>query len=302
MIQICEISKSFGKRQAVKSISLDVLPGELHGLIGPDGAGKTTLFRILATLILPDDGKASIGNWNVVDHYKKIRTMIGYMPGRFSLYQDLTVEENLKFFASVFQVRVKDSYELIRPIYSQIEPFNKRRAGALSGGMKQKLALSCALIHKPEVLLLDEPTTGVDAVSRREFWDMLNHLIDLGLTVLVSTPYMDEAARCHRISLIHKGRIFKTDTPDEAVQDFEGEIFSLRTPDRLKVLNALRGFPPVVHAYPNGQDIHFRTNENISIKQIEDQLSQTHIPFNSLQRIKPSIEDYFMQRLGRDEF
>jgi len=302
MITIQNISRKFSGVQALKSISLHVKKGELHGLIGPDGSGKTTLFRILTTLIFPDDGKASIGDWDVVEDYKKIRTMIGYMPGRFSLYQDLTVEENLKFFAAVFQVRVKDSYELIRPIYSQIEPFKNRRAGALSGGMKQKLALSCALIHKPDVLLLDEPTTGVDAVSRREFWDMLNHLIDLGLTILVSTPYMDEAARCHRISLIHKGRIFKTDFPDEAVRDFEGELFSLRTPDRLKILNSLRELPSVVHAYPNGQDIHFRTDKNISLQQMEDQLFQIHIPYYALQSIKPSIEDYFMQRLGRNEY
>ncbi len=301
MITIDSISRQFPGVQALKSVSLHVKEGELHGLIGPDGSGKTTLFRILTTLILPDQGRASIGKWDVVKDYKKIRTVIGYMPGRFSLYQDLTVEENLNFFAAVFQVRVKDNYDLIKPIYSRIEPFKNRKAGALSGGMKQKLALSCALIHKPGVLLLDEPTTGVDAVSRREFWDMLYRLIDIGLTILVSTPYMDEAARCHRISLIHKGNIFKTDTPEEAVGDFEGELFSLRAEDRLKILTTLRSFSCVTHAYPNGQDIHIRTIRNTSLQQLENHLSKTQVPYHALQHKHPAIEDYFMQRLGSDE-
>jgi len=299
MIQICEISKSFGKRHAVKSISLNIPPGELHGLIGPDGAGKTTLFRILSTLYLPDEGYATIGEWDVVKSYKKIRTLIGYMPGRFSLYPDLTVEENLNFFATVFNVRVRDNYDLIKPIYAHIEPFKTRRAGALSGGMKQKLALSCALIHKPEVLLLNEPTTGVDAVSRREFWDMLDHLISLGLTILVSTPYMDEAERCHKISLIHEGELFKTGTPAGIIQDFDLSLYSLRTPERLNMLTYLRRSTEIVQAYPSGQEIHFSTYENHENLKIRPFVSASGIHFTHLKHITPGIEDYLLRRLSR---
>lgn len=297
MIELREIRKSFGAVHALKSVNLLVSKGELHGLIGPDGSGKTTLFRILTTLYLPDSGIATIGGMDVVKSYKKIRRILGYMPGKFSLYQDLTVEENLKFFAAVFNVRVKDNYELIRPIYSQIEPFKKRRAGALSGGMKQKLALSCALIHKPEVLLLDEPTTGVDAISRREFWDMLDHLISLGLTILVSTPYMDEAARCHKISLIHEGDIFKTGSPQMIVQDFDRILYSLRTSQRLQMLRYLRSRNEVYLAYPSGQSIHFSFHK--SQNNIERIIVSSGIPYAHLHQISPEIEDFFMERLGK---
>ena len=212
-IEIRGLTKRYGSLTAIENITFEVRRGELFGLIGPDGAGKTTLFRLLATLLNPDDGVATVDGFDIVGQYKEIRKRVGYMPGRFSLYPDLSVEENLEFFAALFGVGVKDNYDLIAPIYTQIEPFRKRRAGKLSGGMKQKLALCCALIHRPSVLFLDEPTTGVDAVSRSEFWDMLSELKSKGISILVSTPYMDEACRCDRIALCNNGKILGIDTP-----------------------------------------------------------------------------------------
>lgn len=211
-IEIRGLTKQYGSLTAIENITFEVRRGELFGLIGPDGAGKTTLFRLLATLLNPDDGVATVDGFDIVGQYKEIRKRVGYMPGRFSLYPDLSVEENLEFFAALFGVGVKDNYDLIAPIYTQIEPFRKRRAGKLSGGMKQKLALCCALIHRPSVLFLDEPTTGVDAVSRSEFWDMLSALKSKGISILVSTPYMDEACRCDRIALCNNGKILGIDT------------------------------------------------------------------------------------------
>lgn len=218
-ITIDGLTKRYDNLKALDGVSFEVGKGELFGLIGPDGAGKTTLFRILTTLIRPDEGTARIEGMDCVDDYLEIRNIVGYMPGRFSLYQDLSVEENLEFFAALFGGRPEDNYEMIAPIYSQIELFRTRRAGRLSGGMKQKLALSCALVHRPKVLLLDEPTTGVDAVSRSEFWDMLAGLKKYGISILVSTPYMDEASRCDRIALINEGKILKIDTPDNIADE-----------------------------------------------------------------------------------
>lgn len=231
-IEIHNLTKSYGKVQALKGISLSVEEGELFGLIGPDGAGKTTLFRLLTTLLLPDEGTASVCGLDIVKDYLLIRQQVGYMPGHFSLYPDLTVKENMKFFASLFGTTIEENYSLVAPIYSQIEPFSNRKAGKLSGGMKQKLALSCALIHKPRVLFLDEPTTGVDVVSRVELWDMLKDLRRQGITILVSTPYMDEAQRCSRVALIHDGGILGIDTPQEVVhrsgqQTFEDAFIHL---------------------------------------------------------------------------
>lgn len=219
MIEIQDIYKFYGSVEALKGVSLSVEKGELFGLIGPDGAGKSTLFRILTTLLKPDSGTASVCGLDCVRDYKEVRKRVGYMPGRFSLYPDLSVEENMQFFASIFGTTLKENYDLVAPIYSQIEPFKKRKAGKLSGGMKQKLALSCALIHKPEVLFLDEPTTGVDVVSRVEFWDMLSSLREQGITILVSTPYMDEAQRCGRVALIHEGNLLGIDTPSNIIRE-----------------------------------------------------------------------------------
>ena len=223
-IEAHTIRKAYGNVEALRGVSLDVSPGEILGLIGPDGAGKTTLFRILTTLILPDEGSASVCGLDVVKDYREIRTRVGYMPGRFSLYPDLSVKENLDFFANIFGTTLEENYDLVAPIYRQIEPFKERRAGKLSGGMKQKLALCCALIHKPEVLFLDEPTTGVDVISRVEFWEMLSALRESGLGILVSTPYMDEAARCNRICLMNEGAILQTCPPPENLEDYFIEL------------------------------------------------------------------------------
>lgn len=225
MIQVDNICKSYGKVQAQSHVCLDVGKGKVFGLIGPDGAGKTTLFRILCTLLLADSGTAMVGGHDMVRGMKEIRRRVGYMPGRFSLYQDLTVEENLQFFASLFGTTVDEGYDSIKAIYSQIERFRHRRAGALSGGMKQKLALSCALVHQPQVLFLDEPTTGVDPVSRKEFWDMLAMLKERGITIMASTPYLDEVRRCDQVAFLHEGRVLGTDTP-EVILDRFAHVFN----------------------------------------------------------------------------
>jgi ABC-2 type transport system ATP-binding protein len=244
MIKLDKITKTYNKGQvlAVKDITFEVGRGELFGLIGPDGAGKTTLFRILTTLLLADSGAATVNGCDVVKDFEKIRCTVGYMPGRFSLYQDLTIEENLHFFATVFGTTIRENYHLIKDIYQQIEPFKDRRAGKLSGGMKQKLALCCALIHKPAVLFLDEPTTGVDVVSRKEFWEMLRRLKDEGITILVSTPYMDEAVRCDRIALIQKGSILSIDTPAGIVESFPGDLYAVQAANTHKLLREVRDY------------------------------------------------------------
>lgn len=258
MISVNNISKAYGAVQAIQDISFEVSKGEIFGLIGPDGAGKTTLFRILTTLILADKGQASVAGMDVVKNYKDLRQIIGYMPGRFSLYQDLTVKENLEFFASVFGTSIREHYDLIAPIYSQIEPFNHRRAGALSGGMKQKLALCCALIHKPEVLFLDEPGTGVDPVSRKEFWEMLGSLKSQGLTMLVSTPYMDEAELCDRVALIQKGKIMSIDTPQGIIDAFTSPLFAARSDNMYQLINDLRSMEGVADCYAFGEYAHVK--------------------------------------------
>ena len=251
------VTKRFGEVVAVDGMSFDVSQGEIFGLVGPDGGGKTTLFRILTTLLVPDHGSARVLGLDVVRDLWKIRARIGYMPGRFSLYPDLTVQENLEFFAAVFGTTVKDGYAIIEPIYRQIEPFRGRRASALSGGMKQKLALSCALVHRPEVLFLDEPTTGVDAVSRREFWDLLHDLKSSGLTMLVATPYMDEAGRCDRVALMQEGRVLAIDAPARIGERFPGPLFSVRGSNRYQMLQALRDYPHAASVSPFGGELHY---------------------------------------------
>src|SRR5215204_5237273 len=249
------IIKTYGKKKevaALSDISFNVSQGELFGIIGPDGAGKTSLFRILTTLLLADSGKATVDGFDVVKDYKAIRKRIGYMPGRFSLYPDLSVEENLNFFATIFNTSIEENYDLIRDIYVQIEPFKNRRAGKLSGGMKQKLALSCALIHRPSVLFLDEPTTGVDAVSRKEFWEMLKRLKQQGITILVSTPYMDEASKCDRVALMQLGNIMSIDTPQGIIKKFGKELFAVRANNMLRLLTDLKSFAEAEDAYPFG--------------------------------------------------
>lgn len=294
------ISKKYARVQALSDISLDVNEGDIFGIIGPDGAGKTTLFRILTTLILADVGVASVHGFDVVRDYMKIRQQVGYMPGRFSLYQDLTVEENLTFFASVFNTTLEENYELIKDIYQQIEPFKNRRAGALSGGMKQKLALSCALIHKPSVLFLDEPTTGVDPVSRKEFWGMLKRLKRQGITILVSTPYMDEASLCDRIALIQDGKFLKTDTPQNIVKDFGSELWSVQSDNMSKLLKDLRLNEDVESCFAFGDSHHvthrhdFLTEEQLSF--YLNGLGHTNI---HITKIQANVEDCFMRLSGK---
>ena len=292
VIEVNNLSKSYGKVKALDSISFSVKRSELFGLIGPDGAGKTTLFRLLTTLINPDEGSAAVDGLDIIKDYRKIRSRVGYMPGRFSLYPDLTVEENLTFFAAIFGVKVKDSYDLVAPIYKQIEPFRKRQAHNLSGGMKQKLALSCALIHHPSVLFLDEPTTGIDAVSRSELWDMLKNLKEKGITILVSTPYMDEAFLCDRIALCNEGRILGIDTPQGIIKQFDSRLFEIRADNMFALLEAARQAEGVVECYPFGQAHHLVADYNFNMHSFKEQLGT--LSNLTITPTEPTIEDVFI--------
>ena len=292
-IKVENISKSYGSVKALDGVTFDVKRGELFGLIGPDGAGKTTLFRVLTTLLNSDTGRAEVDGYDVQKDYRAIRERVGYMPGKFSLYQDLTVEENLKFFAALFGKNVSDSYSLIAPIYSQIEPFKSRKAGKLSGGMKQKLALSCALIHSPSVLFLDEPTTGVDAVSRSEFWYMLYDLKKQGITILVSTPYMDEASRCDRIALCNEGKILSIDTPEHIVSGFDSSLYGVKADNMYKLLATVRSSRGVIKCYPFGELHHIVADDSFD----PDKFKQEHKDVGGLiiTEVKPTIEDMFIK-------
>ncbi|CAN5904100.1 hypothetical protein BH11GEM2_BH11GEM2_12540 [soil metagenome] len=325
-VEVRSLTKRFGDVVALDDITFDVAEGELFGLVGPDGAGKTTLFRILTTLLVPDAGSATVLGSDVVRDLWTIRSRVGYMPGGFSLYPDLSVAENLEFFAAVFGTTVEKGRELIAPIYSQLEPFRDRRAEALSGGMKQKLALSCALVHRPDILLLDEPTTGVDAVSRREFWDQLTTLKASGLTIVVSTPYMDEAMRCDRIALIHGGRILDIDAPSAIGDDYEYPLFAVRGADRYGMLKALRDFPHVHSAFLFGDALHYADERHDANRkgertvpaaddvrelphplehvpapiadEVRDYLHSHGFADASVEPIAAGIEDSFMARMG----
>jgi ABC-type multidrug transport system ATPase subunit len=301
-ITVDNISKSYGDVLALDDFSFNVKKGELFGLIGPDGAGKSTLFRILTTLLIQDKGNATVDGFDVVKDYKKLRQIIGYMPGRFSLYPDLTVEENLRFFATIFDTTIEDNYDLIKRIYSQIEPFKKRLAGNLSGGMKQKLALSCALIHKPQVLFLDEPTTGVDAVSRKEFWEMLKELQNKDITILVSTPYMDEASLCDRVALIQKGKILEIETPEKIVQSYPNPLWSVKSSDMYHLENDLQSFNKAVSVYRFGDSIHLTVNdENIKGEEIERFLQNRGQKNIKIKRTDANIEDCFMALMNNKD-
>jgi ABC-type multidrug transport system ATPase subunit len=289
------LSKLYGNMPALKNVSFDVRQGEIYGVIGPDGAGKTTLFRILATLMLADSGTATVCGLDVVRDYQKIRGIIGYMPGRFSLYQDLTVEENLRFFATIYRTSIEENYHLIEDIYRQIEPFKKRRAGKLSGGMKQKLALSCALIHKPAVLLLDEPTTGVDPVSRKEFWEMLMKLKAQGITILVSTPYMDEATLCDRIALILNGQFMQVDTPQNIVAGYSEILWAVKTNRMHRLLKDLQGHPSVKSAFSFGETFHVTVRNGFGFAELQTFLSNEGHEDVEIQSVQPTIEDRFIQ-------
>jgi ABC-type multidrug transport system ATPase subunit len=295
IVEVINIVKSFDKTIAVDDVSFDVEKGEIFGLIGPDGAGKTTLFRMLTTLFKPVKGYAKVLGLDVVKDYKQIRKKVGYMPGRFSLYQDLSVEENLKFFATIFGTTVEENYDLIKDIYVLLEPFKKRKAGKLSGGMKQKLALCCALIHKPDVLFLDEPTTGVDPVSRNEFWDMLRKLKEQGITILVSTPYMDEASLCDRVALMQKGKALSIDTPENIIRQFKKSLFAIHSENQYDLFQTLMKYEHRNTLFPFGEFLHYTDKrENINEDEIKNYLATLNLKGLKIKSIKPNIEDCFM--------
>ena len=296
MIRVEQLSKTYGDVRAVREVSFAVERGELFGLIGPDGAGKTSLIRILTTLLRADSGTATVGGYDVVTDYRAIRNTVGYMPGRFSLYQDLSIEENLHFFATLFGTTVRENYAVIRPIYEQIEPFKKRRAGQLSGGMKQKLALCCALVHQPTVLFLDEPTTGVDVVSRKEFWDMLGLLKSQGMTILVSTPYMDEASLCDRIALIQEGKILSVDTPAAIPGQYRGTLLAVRADEIYALLKDLRALPWLKSCYAFGEFIHCTVGQPADAARLREAL--TGHSNLEIKEIPASIEDCFIQLMN----
>lgn len=289
------INKSYDKIKALNDINIQVNHGEIFGLLGPDGAGKTSLIRILTTLILADSGRAEVMGNDVVKDYKQIRKIQGYMPGKFALYQDLSVEENLKLFATIYGSTIDEHYELIKPIYSQIEPFKKRKAGDLSGGMKQKLALSCCLIHKPEILFLDEPTTGVDPVSRKEFWEMLADLKKENITIFVSTPYMDEAELCDRVALIQNGNILTTDTPRNIRNNFPHTLYALHNTEKYKLLKFLMQFQYTDNVYPFGEAVHYiDKRKQINIEHFKQELNSAGLANTEIELIEPTIEDCFI--------
>ncbi|MBK7500283.1 MAG: ABC transporter ATP-binding protein [Ignavibacteriales bacterium] len=301
-IEVNNITKTYSTKKntitAVDDVSFSVSEGELFGLIGPDGSGKTSIFRILTTVLLADKGTAKVMNLDVVKNYTSIRNIIGYMPGRFSLYQDLTVEENLNFFATIFNTTIQENYDLVADIYKQLEPFKTRRAGKLSGGMKQKLALSCALIHKPKILFLDEPTTGVDPVSRKEFWEMLKRLKAQGISILVSTPYMDEANLCDRIALIQTGKILEIDIPQNIVNRFDKNLYAVKSKSMFNLLNDLRAYSKTESCFAFGQYHHLVLNEeHPDMNELKSYLKD-HTELEITQ-IKPNIEDRFMQLMRK---
>jgi len=295
-IQVENLKKCYKSLTAIEDINFNVSKGELFGLIGPDGAGKTTIFRILTTLLIQDEGSAIVEGYDVVKGYRKIRNLMGYMPGRFSLYLDMTVRENLEFFATIFGTTIEENYHLIKDIYQQIEPFKDRLAGNLSGGMKQKLALSCALIHKPSVLVLDEPTTGVDAVSRKEFWDMLIKLKKQGITILVSTPYMDEAELCDRVGLIQNGRMLTINKPDQIVKNFPKKLWEATSANIYQLLQDLREQENLYSVYPFGSKVHFTKDENLTeTAEIKAFLTNKGHESVDIEEVTPTIEDCFIE-------
>lgn len=298
-VVVNNLVKNYGKKKelvkALTGVSFEVDKAELFGIIGPDGAGKTSLFRILTTLLLPDEGNATVDGLDVAKDYKTIRQRVGYMPGRFSLYQDLTVAENMEFFATIFKTSIKENYSLVKEIYSQIEPFKDRRAGKLSGGMKQKLALSCALIHRPSVLFLDEPTTGVDAVSRKEFWEMLKRLKDQGITILVSTSYMDEASLCDRVALIQSGTILSINTPQGIIDDFKKPLIAIKANNMLHLLNDLKKFDGQEDSYPFGEYHHVILKDENRVADLKNYLQNKSHQNLEIKKVEPDIEDCFME-------
>jgi ABC-2 type transport system ATP-binding protein len=300
-VQLNHLTKVYGKGKtvAVDDVSLTVNKGELFGLIGPDGAGKTSIFRMLTTLLLPDGGSATVDGFDIVKDYTYIRNTVGYMPGKFSLYPDLTIEENLNFFATVFGTTIKENYHLIKDIYVQIEKFKDRRAGKLSGGMKQKLALCCALIHKPTVLFLDEPTTGVDPVSRKEFWEMLKRLKAQGITIVVSTPYMDEATLCDRIALIQQGKILSIDTPENITRSYPDILYAVKAENMYALLKTINAYDKAADSYAFGEYAHISFREAVNEDAVKGYLLEKGLSGVELKRIEATIEDCFINLLRK---
>ncbi len=298
-VVVSNLTKTYGEEKtvAVDRVSFTVDKGELFGLIGPDGAGKTSIFRMLTTLLLPDGGTATVDGFDIVKDYRQIRNTVGYMPGKFSLYQDLSIEENLNFFATVFGTTVEENYHLIKDIYVQIEKFKTRRAGKLSGGMKQKLALCCALIHKPTVLFLDEPTTGVDPVSRKEFWEMLKRLKEQGITIIVSTPYMDEATLCDKIALIQSGKILSIDTPESVVAKYPDDLYELKAENMYKLLKSLEAYDQIRNSYAFGEFAHATLIS--SDESVKKYLQESGLKNVVIRKATPTIEDCFIKLLGQ---
>jgi ABC-type multidrug transport system ATPase subunit len=301
MITVKNISRSFKAIKAVKDTSFEIGKGEIFGLLGPDGAGKTTLMRMISTLLVPDSGSITINNLDVVKDYVALRLLIGYMPGRFSLYTDLTIAENLKFFATIFGTTIEANYEMIKDIYSQIEPFKDRRTGNLSGGMKQKLALCCALIHKPELLILDEPTTGVDPVSRREFWDILEKLKETGMTIVVSTPYMDEAKRCDRIAMMIEGEIMEIDTPKYIIAKYPEVLYAVKAANMFQLLKDIRSFSDTASCFTFGEYLHVTLNPGCDSSGLQAWLEAKQYADFEFKITKPNVEDYFMSKIIKME-
>ena len=296
------LSRSYGDVQALRDVTVQIMHQEIFGFIGPDGAGKTTLFRLLTTLLKPDSGNATVLGYDIEIDFREIRPLLGYMPGRFSLYMDLSVEENIRFFASVFGTTLEENYELVKPIYSQLEPFKSRLAGNLSGGMKQKLALCCALIHKPRLLILDEPTTGVDAVSRKEFWEMLHRLKEQGIPIIVSTPYMDEARQCDRVALIQNGSVMRIDKPDLISGSLERDLYAIKASEKYRLLQVLRSYPNTYSVQPFGDSVHYiDLREGVDTEEILGYLKGEGFNSLSVNKIKPGIEDLFMELMQKEE-
>ena len=305
-IVVRDVHLARGATRAVDGVSFTVPRGERFGVIGPDGAGKTTLFRMLTTLLVPDRGTAVVLGHDVAGAPWAVRPQLGYMPGRFALYPDLSVAENLAVYADVFDTTVEAGMARIAPIWSQLAPFTARRAGALSGGMKQKLALCCALVHRPTLLVLDEPTTGVDAVSRREFWDLLDTLRSDDLTILVSTPYMDEASRCDRVALMQGGRFLAVDTPAAISAGFPLPLFALRAADRIGMLATLRAFPHAVGAWPFGETVHYTDARpgiapEVVLAELRAWAASRGIADLAGEAITAGIEDVFIHELAERE-
>jgi len=301
MITVKNISRNFKAIKAVKDTSFEIRKGEIFGLLGPDGAGKTTLMRMISTLLVPDSGTITIDNLDVVKDYVALRLLIGYMPGKFSLYTDLTIAENLRFFATIFGTTIEANYDLIKDIYSQIEPFKDRRTGNLSGGMKQKLALCCALIHKPELLILDEPTTGVDPVSRREFWDILEKLKETGMTVVVSTPYMDEAKRCDRIAMMIQGEIIEIDTPENIIAKYPEVLYAVKASNMFQLLNDIRSFNDTASCFTFGEYLHVTLKPGCNSQELQSWLEAKQYLDFEFKVTKPNVEDYFMSKIIKME-